>query len=253
MTIETSIDMAIETMNDAATTITNNKYFNGIKHIAIEKALVIATNNWSYGTDTKYIQPEQVMNNIAEFADISADQIFADSGCLENLKRKLELYTKFNTPYDTTYINPDIAYSVLEYLTATQYSFSVARKNGFRDAVSKLAAGRCVISGRLGIRCEAAHIWDFALCQSDMECNDPENGIFLAQELHKLWDDDYIISVPVSESEIEFRINYDLVRQNYPDTKPEELMPELAQPVAIGGLSEAKMDYFRRREQYRGY
>ena len=252
-TIDMTIDMTIETAIGTAIKINSNNFLNSIKHIAIEKALVFATNNWTYGTDKKYIKSEQVMNNIAKLADISPDQIFADSRCLENLKRKLELYTKYITPYDTDYINPDIAYSLLEYLTTTEYSFSVSRKNSFRDTVSKLAGGRCIISGRYGIRCEAAHIWDFALCQSDMECNDPENGVFLAQELHGLWDKDFIISVPVSDTEIEFRINYELVRQKYPNTSPTEFIPELEQPVVIGGLSDAKMDYFRRRAQYRGY
>ena len=245
MTIDITIDKTI--------TGGSQSFITGIKHLVIEKMLVEATNNYPYGTDKKYIKSEQVMNNIAKLADISSDQIFTDSMCLENLKRKLELYTKYITPYDIDYINPDIAYSLLEYLTTTEYSFSVSRENGFRDAVSKLSGGRCIISGRYGIRCEAAHVWDFALCQSDMECNDPENGVFLAKELHGLWDKDFIISVPVSDTEVEFRINTELVSLKYPNTFPTELIPELAQPVVIGGLSDTKMDYFRRRAQYRGY
>jgi hypothetical protein len=245
--------MTIDTTIETPITICNQPIFTGIKHHIIEKVLVEATNNYPYGTEKKLINAGQVFTNIAKLTNINSSDIFADTECLKSLKRKLELYTKYITPYDTEYINPDIPYSLLEYLTTTEYSFSVSRKNGFREAVSKLAGGRCIISGRYGIRCEAAHIWDFALCQSDMECNDPENGIFLAKELHGLWDKDFIISVPVSDTEIEFRINTELVRITYPDTEPEEFIPELAQPVVIGCLSDAKMDYFRRRCEYRGY
>ena len=245
--------MTIEKAIDTAITICNQPIFTGIKHHIIEKVLVEATNNYPYGTDKKLINAGQVFNNIAKLTNINSSDIFADVECLKSLKRKLELYTKYITPYDTEYINPDIPYSLLEYLTTTEYSFNVSRENGFSEAVSKLAGGRCIISGRYGIRCEAAHIWDFALCQSDMECNDPENGVFLAKELHGLWDNDYIISVPVSDTEVEFRINTELVRITYPDTEPEIVIPELAQPVVIGGLSDAKMDYFRRRAHYRGY
>ena len=236
-------------------TITNccQSIFIGIKHHVIEKVLVEATNKYPYGTSKNLINAGQVFTNITKLANINPNDIFVDTKYLKNLKQKLELYTKYITPYDTDFINPDIAYSLLEYLTTTEYSFSVSRENGFRDAVGAVAGWRCIISGRLFGRCEAAHIWDFALCQSDMECNDPENGVFLAQELHRLWDDDYIISVPVSDTEIEFRINTELVRITYPDTEPEIVIPELAQPVVIGGLSDAKMDYFRRRAQYRGY
>ena len=244
-----TIDMTIDT----TITICNQPIFTGIKHHIIEKVLVEATNNYPYGTDKKLINAGQVLTNIAKLTNINSSDIFVDTECLKSLKQKLELYTKYITPYDTDYINPDIAYSVLEYLTTTEYSFSVSRENGFRDAVSKLAGGRCIISGRLFDRCEAAHIWDFALCQSDIECNDPENGVFLAKELHGLWDKDYIISVPVSDTEIEFRINTELVSLKYPNISPMEFIPELAQPVVIGGLSDAKMDYFRRRAQYRGY
>lgn len=234
-------------------TICNQPIFTDIKHHVIDNVLVEATNNYPYGTNKKLINAWQVLTNITKLTNINSSDIFADIECLKNLKQKLELYTKYITPYDITYINPDIAYSLLEYLTTAEYSFSVSRENGFRVAVSKLAGGRCIISGRLFDRCEAAHIWDFALCQSDMECNDPDNGIFLAKELHGLWDTDYIISVPVSDTEIEFRINTELVSLKYPNTSTMEFIPELAQPVIIGGLSDAKMDYFRRRCQYRGY
>ena len=227
--------------------------FAGIKHLIIEKALTEATNKYPYGTSKTLINAGQVFTNITKLANIKPTDIFVDTKYLKNLKQKLELYTKYITPYDTDFINPDIAYSLLEYLTTTEYSFSVSRENGFRDAVGTVAGWRCIISGRLFDRCEAAHIWDFALCQSDMECNDPENGVFLAQELHGLWDKDFIISVPVSDTEIEFRINYELVSQSYPNILPAEYIPELAQPVVISELSDAKMDYFRRRAQYRGY
>jgi len=51
---------------------------------------------------------------------------------------------------------------------------------------------RCIITNKPIYVCEVAHIYPFANCDEN-EKYDPDNGILLCRELHKLFDDNLII------------------------------------------------------------
>ena len=107
----------------------------------------------------------------------------------ENINELEELYYK---------LKKTTSKRLLSYLFYTLKNFDpsiietteekVKRKDKqFRDKVKSFYNNKCVISGRSEIVCEVAHIKPFS--ESDPEEKyDPNNGILLSADLHKLFD-----------------------------------------------------------------
>jgi hypothetical protein len=107
----------------------------------------------------------------------------------ENINELEELYYK---------LKKTTSKRLLSYLFYTLKNFDpciietmeekVKRKDRqFREKVKSFYNNKCVISGRSEIVCEVAHIKPFAHSNSE-EKYDPNNGILLSADLHKLFD-----------------------------------------------------------------
>jgi hypothetical protein len=135
-----------------------------------------------------------------------------------------------------------ISRTVLDALTRT--SEHVARDNKFKSAVLARDGECCRVSGLIAY-VEAAHIMDFALCKSDTERYDINNGLCLDVKIHCLWDSGRIVAIPdLDTHSVRFEIAEWLAN---PLIRAElMLIPKLANPQPIS-VSEPMLDYFTRR------
>lgn len=135
-----------------------------------------------------------------------------------------------------------ISQVVLDALTRT--SLHIARDHKFKMAVQARDAGVCQLTGLMAC-VEAAHILDFALCQTDTERYDINNGLCLDVKIHRLWDSGRITAVPDCDTRsIRFQIA-DWLANHHVRTEL-MLIPELAVPRPIP-VSESMLYYFIRR------
>jgi hypothetical protein len=86
---------------------------------------------------------------------------------------------------------------ILDELTAT--AEKTVRHGQFAKEVKARDGGRCRLTNTK-LDTEAAHILDFALCRTDYERYDINNGICLDGAVHRHWDKGRIICVPDCDS-----------------------------------------------------
>lgn len=118
----------------------------------------------------------------------------------------------------------------------------VARTGRFAETV-KERYSICPIANKGGIRCQAAHILDFAVSESQFEKYDPNNGILLDASIHICWDNQRVIAIPNPERmTVTFSAHPSLTA-----TEIENEIPELKEPKEIPVLNSQQMGYFIRR------
>lgn len=141
------------------------------------------------------------------------------------------------------------AYLTLKALTQTKTREQIIRYADFgkqirtRDICCRLTG----MGGLLTRRCEAAHILDFALCDTEAEKYDLDNGILLFDGIHKSWDAGYLIAIPdPTKNRVEFSIrdglelSADDILQN---------LPEFTRIRTLENISPGMMHYFTARYQ----
>ena len=70
---------------------------------------------------------------------------------------------------------------------------------------------RCIITNKPEYICEVAHIFPFSEC-SEIEKYDPDNGILLCRELHKLFDDNLM---KIDQNTLEITFNEKILEDKY--------------------------------------
>lgn len=79
----------------------------------------------------------------------------------------------------------------------------------YKNNVMQLCEYKCVVTGKV-LNCEVAHIYEFKDCEYNCDKYDKFNGLYLKGDIHKLWDNKYlIIDYDNNNRTIYFRINTD--------------------------------------------
>jgi len=142
--------------------------------------------------------------------------------------------------------NCQTAKKIMKYLdsplTAAEHT---ARYNKYAEEVYAKYNRKCIITGRVGKRCQAAHILGHAECTTNYERYDVNNGIVLDAGIHICWDDNTATAIAVPDEVnniITFRANPKLSKDEIL-----EQVPELLEPKIINITNPMTMKYFRLR------
>lgn len=97
----------------------------------------------------------------------------------------------------------------------------------YKNNVIQLCEYKCVVTGKV-LNCEVAHIYEFKDCEYDCEKYDKFNGLYLKGDIHKLWDNKYlIIDYDNTNKNIFFRINTDNINlQDNSSIKIKEILKD---------------------------
>lgn len=141
----------------------------------------------------------------------------------------------------------EIVYMTLQSLTKIKTREQTVRSSNFRKEIMNRDKC-CRVTGMGGLltrRCESAHIVDFALCDTEFEKYDPNNGIFLFDGIHKSWDAGYLIAIPdISSNTVKFSIRED-INLSYDDIC--QNIPEITKIKVLTNVSSQMMHYFNIR------
>ena len=168
MTIETAIDTAIDTTTGNCLGVENTITYADIKPVLAKW--------WRAPEEDIKTNIQQIIQELAMICggqqNIGNITVFLAGRALSGCK-----LSKF----------------ILDDLTDT--AEKTVRHGRFAKEVKARDGGRCVLTGnRMGI--QAAHILDFALCMTDAERYDINNGLTLDMKIHHFWDTGLIICEP---------------------------------------------------------
>ena len=219
------------------------------------------TDNQSNQQSTKNITIKTVKSVLAEYTQNTPD--LAENFRLEDI---LEKFGEFDLTNNTTHQNTFkslvriiymsdgnkrnlAAYLTLKAMTQTKTREQTIRSADFGKQI-RTRDKSCRLTGMGGLltrRCEAAHILDFALCDTEAEKYDLDNGILLFDGIHKSWDAGYLIAIPdPRQNRVEFSI-----REGLEISAADILLniPEFTRIRTLENISHGMMRYFIARYQ----
>lgn len=113
--------------------------------------------------------------------------------CLANLNNKINNDEDF-----TEYLQNELAIDFIKYKIYKSNGITECVKRYdymYKKLVKQNAHNKCQITGYIGVVCEVAHIFPFAMCKLNSEKYDPANGIFICSNIHKLLDNTKYINI----------------------------------------------------------